>query len=412
MQRTSPPVPAGHLARTAPRPDPGLPVPAYWADRLTAAVPGAGAAPEPPGGGEAVRAAAAGYWERRGLATTAVDTVAAPGAEPLLLALFAAVGGDVVLPRPAAAWQGPLVRMLGRRTTTVQTPAVGGGAPDPFALLEAVRRARAEGADPRVLLLAAADDPSGTVTPPELLHEVCEAAEQCGLLLVSDETYADTVHRPHETVLLTPAETLPGRTVVVTDLCAAPIPASWPVAVARFPATAEGARLRAAVVDHCAGLRAVLPEPVAAATAYALSEADDVRAHLAAATRLHAALGAAAHEAVTRAGALSRPPEAGFHLYADLVPLRHALSAAGVTDAPSLESALTARLGRPVPGGHRFGDDPAALHVRIDTGPLHGTDTPQRHAALTSPTPLELPHVAAALADLETAIADLAPGAA
>ncbi|MFE2539572.1 aminotransferase class I/II-fold pyridoxal phosphate-dependent enzyme [Actinacidiphila glaucinigra] len=411
MQRTSPPAPAGRLARGAGRPDPGLPVPRYWAERLSAGMPG-GAAPEPPGGGEAVRTAAAGYWERRGLATTAAGTVAAPGAEPLLLALLAAVDGDVVLARPAAAWQAPLVRTLGRRMTTVQTPAVGGGAPDPFALLEAVRRARAEGADPRVLLLAAADDPSGTVTPPELLHEVCEAAEQCGLLLVSDETYADTVHRPHETVLLTPAETLPGRTVVVTDLCAALVPPSWPVAIARFPSTTEGARLRAAVADHCAGLRAVLPEPVAAAAALALAEDDEVLAHLAAASRLHAALGAAAYRAVTRAGALSRPPEAGFHLYADLGPLRHVLAAAGVTDAPTLETALSTLLGRPVPGGHRFGDDPSALHVRIDTGPLHGTDDVMRRAALDARDPLELPHVAAALSGLEAAIADLATGAA
>ncbi|WP_431964350.1 aminotransferase class I/II-fold pyridoxal phosphate-dependent enzyme [Actinacidiphila sp. bgisy160] len=411
MQRTSPPAPAGRLARAGRRPDPGLPVPPYWAERLSAGLPG-GAAPEPPGGGEAVRAAAAGYWERRGLATTAADTVAAPGAETLLLALLAAVDGDVVLARPAAAWQAPLVRTLGRRVTAVQTPAVGGGAPDPFALLEAVRRARTEGADPRVLLMSAADDPSGTVTPPELLHETCEAAEQCGLLLVSDETYADTVHQPHETVLLTPAEMLPGRTIVVTDLCAALAPPSWPVAVARFPAGEEGARLRDAVADRCAGLRAVLPEPVAATAAHALAEDGAVRAHLAAATRLHAALGAAAHQVVTRAGALCRPPEAGFHLYADLGPLRHALEAAGVTDAPTLETALSARLGRPVPGGHRFGDDPSALHVRIDTGPLHGTDDAQRRAALGARDPLELPHVAAALSDLEAAIAGLGTGAA
>jgi aspartate/methionine/tyrosine aminotransferase len=411
MQRTSPPAPAGRLERGGFRPDPGLPVPPYWAGRLAAGMPG-GAAPELPGGGEALRAAAAGYWERRGLATAPADVVAAPGAEPLLLALFAAMGGDVVLARPAAAWQAPLARTSGRRTTAVQTPAAGGGAPDPFALLEAVRRARAEGADPRVLVMSAADDPSGTVTPPELLHEVCEAAEQSGLLLVSDETYGDTVHQPHETVLLTPAEMLPGRTIVLADLCASLAPPAWPVAIARFPATPEGAELRAAVVEHCALLRAVLPGPVADAAGYALAEGEEVRAHLAAATRLHAALGAAAHRAVTRAGGLCRPPEAGFHLYADLGPLRHALAAAGVTDAPTLETALEERLDRPVPGGHRFGDDPSALHVRLDTGPLHGTDDTQRRAALEAHDPLQLPHVAAALAAVEAAVAGLSAGGA
>lgn len=64
--------------------------------------------------------------------------------------------------RPAAVWHSP----PGLRTLRVRTPAEGGGAPDPFALLETVRRARADGLDPRVLVLAAADDPTGTVTPP------------------------------------------------------------------------------------------------------------------------------------------------------------------------------------------------------------------------------------------------------
>ncbi|MDX3077580.1 aminotransferase class I/II-fold pyridoxal phosphate-dependent enzyme [Streptomyces sp. NPDC088354] len=406
MQRTSPPAPASCVAPYAARPDPGLPVPAYWAERIAADLPGRSAA-DPPGGGAAVRAAAAGYWDRRGLPTDAAHTAAGPGAEPLLLALLAAIGGDVVVARPSAAWHVPLVRLLGRRPVAVPTPSVGGGAPDPFTLLEAVRRARGDGAEPRVVVLAAADDPSGTVTPPELLHEVCEAAEEAGLLLVSDETYGDAVHRPHETMLLSPAEMLPARTVVISDLGAALAPPGWPAAVVRFPATERGTSLRTDVLRHCADLRALLPGPVADAAAHALSEPSEVRAHLAAANRLHAAMAGAACDVVGRAGALSRPPEAGFHLYADFSPLRSELAAAGVTDAESLEAVLTDRLGRPAPGAHRFGDDPEALRVRIDTGPLHGTDASQRAAALASPAPLALPHVAAAVAALASALETL-----
>jgi hypothetical protein len=135
---------------------------------------------------------------------------------------------------------------------------------------------------------------------------------------------------------------------------------------------------------------------------YVLTEPEDVRRHLAAATRLHAVVTADAHRAVTASGALCRPPEAGFHLYPDLGSLRTEI------DAPALERHLSARLGRPVLGGHRFGDDPALPRVRVDTGPLHGTDDDQRRAALEAAEPLELPHVAAALQDLEAAFAELA----
>ncbi|MEU3725711.1 hypothetical protein AB0E73_23745, partial [Streptomyces sp. NPDC031705] len=50
-----------------PAPEPGLPVVRELASVLAAAADRA--APEPPGGGEAVREAACRYWARRGLPT-------------------------------------------------------------------------------------------------------------------------------------------------------------------------------------------------------------------------------------------------------------------------------------------------------------------------------------------------------
>ncbi|NEB76566.1 pyridoxal phosphate-dependent aminotransferase, partial [Streptomyces sp. SID14478] len=99
--------------------------------------------------------------------------------------------------------------------------------------------------------------------------------------------------------------------------------------------------------------------------------------------------------------------QAGRHLYVDLGPLRPALAARGVTDAQDLEDFLTARLAMPAPGGHRFGDDPAALRVRLSTGPLLGSTPAEREASLTSPEPLELPHVARLLTMVGSALDDL-----
>jgi aspartate/methionine/tyrosine aminotransferase len=379
------------------RPDPGLPLPAYWQERMTAAAPGT----EVPGGGPRLLDAACGYWARRGLPCGAGHVLAAPGAEALLLALLAAVDGDPVLARPAPAWQAPVVRLLGRRGHTAPTPPEGGGVPDPFALLETVRRARAAGADPRLLVLSAADDPSGTVTAPELLHETCEAAAEAGLLIVSDETYSDTLHH-HDTVLLSPAEMLPDHTVVLTDLGATLVPAAVPAALARFPGTAHGAAWRERALDVLGALRAGLPAPVAAATAHVLTEPAEVTERTAAANRLHARTAAAAFRAITGAGATCRPPRAGFQLYPTL-------PAPGL-DAAALEERLTAALrttagrGLPVLGGHRFGDDPDEPRVRISTGALHGATEAERRATLAAPDPLAVPHVAAALAALTAAV--------
>ncbi|MET8677400.1 aminotransferase class I/II-fold pyridoxal phosphate-dependent enzyme [Streptomyces sp. NPDC004647] len=383
---------------------PGLPVLPELAERLGAA---AGAEPEPAGGGTAVLEAACGYWSRRGLPTDSFHVAAAPGAQPLLLALLAATGGDVLLTRPCAPWYTPQARLLGRAAYHAPVPAECGGVPDPFALLETVRRVREEGGDPRVLLLSVADDPCGTVPPPELMHEACEAAIGEGLLIVSDETYRDTLHDPVSSVLLSPAEMLPQHVVVIADLGAGLVPPGWPAGIARFPGTWHGGELHAATLDALAGLRSVLAGPVAAVVAHALTEPGPVAARVAAAARLHGRLAAAIHRTVTGAGALCRPPQAGSQLYADLDPLFPALAARGITDSVELEDHLSRRLGEPVPGGHRFGDGPDSLRVRLSTGLLLGPSDEQRLRTLTAPDPLELPHVEEALRLFGSAFAEL-----
>ncbi|MFB8755528.1 aminotransferase class I/II-fold pyridoxal phosphate-dependent enzyme [Streptomyces nigra] len=388
-----------------PLPDDGLPVLPELAGVLAAAA--GRTASEPVGGGAALLEAACGYWDRRGLPTTPERAVAAPGAPALLLALTAALGGDVLVPRPCAAWWAPYARLLGRPVFHVPTPAESGGVPDPYALLETVRRVRAEGGDPRLLVLSPADDPAATVAPPEVLHETLEAAAAEGLHLVSDETWRDTVHAPHETVLLSPAEMLPEQVTVVTDLAGAHLPTGWPAAVARFPAGAAGDGLHARVLDVLTALGARVAAPVALAAGYALAEPEPVTARITATVRLHARLAAAAYAAAVDAGALARPPQAGRHLYVDLGPLRAGLFGHDVGDAQDLEDFLAGRLGMPAPGGHRFGDDLGELRVRLSTGALlDGTDE-ERAECLTSPAPLELPHVRRALTHLKSVFDEL-----
>ncbi|MFF6773264.1 aminotransferase class I/II-fold pyridoxal phosphate-dependent enzyme [Streptomyces sp. NPDC012637] len=409
MRQTAPES-RGPVRYGPPAPEPGLPVLPGLAALLAAAVDRT--EPEPPGGGPVLREAAAGYWWRRGLRTHAEDVVAAPGAQPLLLALIAAHGGDVLLPRPCPAWWTPQARLIGRPAYHVPTPAECGGVPDPYALLETVRRVRAEGGSPRLLLLSVADDPTATVAPPELVREACEAAVAEGLHIISDETWRDTLHRPQDTVLLSPAEMCPDDVTVLTDLAGALAPAAWPCAVARFPPSAPSradryADHRARTLDILTALGALVPGPLAPAAAHALDEPEDVTVRARRTADLHGRVAAAVHHAVLAAGALARPPQAGRHVYADLGPLRAGLAARGVTDSLELENHLSARLGTPVPGGHRFGDELGALRARFDTAAFLGSTEEERTEALASPRPGELPHVARALSSFGEALDEL-----
>jgi aspartate aminotransferase len=378
--------------------DSGLPVPPELSDRLAAS---RDAAPQPPGGDLTVRTAACGYWQRRGAPVTPDHVLVVPGPAPLLPALLAAVGGDLVLPRPAAPWYAPPAWLAGRRTHFVPTPAECGGVPDPVALLETVRRARGEGARPSIVVLAVADDPTGTVAPPEVVHEVCEAAAGADLLVVSDETFHDVPHDPL-TVVLGPAEIAPEHTVVLADLAGGLLPSGWPVAIARFPREGPAAAARCAVREVLAAQRALPAGPLAEAAALALAEPPALRRRTEAANRLHATVATAVHADLLRLGALCLPPRAGFHLYPDFSALRPRLAAQGVRD----QDALAERLPGAV-AGHRLGDDPGALRVRIAVSALYGRTPKERESTLRASDPLRVPHVAEALAGLGRAFTEL-----
>ncbi|MFE3649774.1 aminotransferase class I/II-fold pyridoxal phosphate-dependent enzyme [Streptomyces sp. NPDC059152] len=398
MQRTAP----DPQREPDPAPPAGLPVLPELAAHLSAAA--GRTALEPPGGSEPLRTAACGYWERRGLFTPADRVLAAPGAAVLLLALYAAADGAVLLPRPCAEWYAPPARLLGRSVHLMPVPAESGGLPDPFALLETVRRARMHGETPRVLVLSVADDPTGTCPPPEQLHEVCEAAAEEGLWVISDESRRDLLHDPHDTVVLSPAEMLPGEVVVLTDLRAALLPVSWTVALARFPGTRRGAVLRDAVLQTLARLDTPLPGPLVCAVTHALGEPDPVRERTAAVARVYGALAGALYRTLTGAGALCRPPHAGSHVYADLEPLRRPLGAQGIAGSAALERELAQWAAR---GGHRFEDDPDALRVRLGAAALLGADMELRQRVLDAADPLVLPHVRMGLRNLERTLVEL-----
>ncbi|MEV0368790.1 aminotransferase class I/II-fold pyridoxal phosphate-dependent enzyme [Streptomyces sp. NPDC050636] len=398
MQRTAPD-PRREPGSDAPV---GLPVLPDLAAHLSAAA--GRAEPEPTGGSPELRAAACGYWERRGLVTAPEQVVAAPGAATLLLALYAAADGAVVLPRPCSGWYACPARLLGRPVHFAPVPAESGGMPDPFALLETVRRARLHGDTPRVLVLSVADDPTGTCPAPEQLHEACEAAAQEGLWVISDESRRDLLHDPHDTVLLSPAEMLPDEVVVLTDLRATLVPASWPAAVARFPDTDRGAELRTAALDALSALCTPLPGPLACAVTQALGEPDSVRARTATLARVYGSLTAALYRTLTKAGAVCRPPHSGSHVYADFEPLGRPLAARGITESVALERELAPWAAR---GGHHFGDEPGALRVRLGAEGLLGADVELRGRALDTPDSLQLPHIQDALTALSRTLAAL-----
>ena len=291
-----------------PAPEDGLPVLPELAGVLAAAA--ARARPEPTGGGPSC------WRPRAATGSGAACTRAGPrGRRPRAPAAAARADRRARRRRPGAA---ALRRLVGAVRTPVGQTRLPRGDPGrvrrrPGSVRPPGDRAPGarRGRGPRLLVLSVADDPTATVAPPEVLHEACEAAAGEGLHLVSDETWRDTLHAPHDTVLLSPAEMLPDRVTVVTDLAGRLAAAG--LARRRRPLPRDGTRRRASRARARRAHRARRPRRrpgrgrrrLRAGRARAGHRAD------AAAVRLHARVAAAAHARGRRGGRPGPAPAGG-----------------------------------------------------------------------------------------------------
>ncbi|TDD56440.1 pyridoxal phosphate-dependent aminotransferase [Nonomuraea terrae] len=373
----------------------GLPVHPALRDKLAAASERNGYGPV--AGTSGLRAAAAGYWTRRGLITDPDLVVSGPGSKSLLYGLLLAIGGDIVLPMPSWVSYAAQADLVGARPILVPAPSGEGGVPDPDLVAREVRRARAAGRTVSSLLVTLPDNPTGRLATPETVARLVDVARELDLMIISDEIYRDLVHDP-ALPYTSPADLAPERTIVTTGLSKSLALGGWRIGVARLP---EGAHdLRAQLLAVASEIWSAPAAPVQEAAAYAFGDPPELTERIASSRRLHGLVARAVHERFTAAGARVDAPQGGFYLYPDLSHLRLGGSA-------ELTKILLEEHGIGVLPGHAFGDDPAAARVRVAVSLLYGDTAEERMAALASPDPLRLPWIAENLDFLTTGLREL-----
>jgi len=353
----------------------------------------------PVAGRPEARAAVAGYFSRRGLPTGPDQVVVGPGSKPLLLAVVAALGGPVVLPRPSWLTYAAQAQVLGLGVEWVDAPDGFGGVADP-ALLDAhlAGLSARPGAGPRPtsVLLTSPDNPTGTTAPDDLVRAVVEVAARHRLTVVSDEIYADVVHSSAAR-WRSPASVDEPRTVVLTGLSKSLSLGGWRVGAARFPDTVEGAGLRDRVVSFASQSWSNLAAPMQEVAVTAFSEPPELVAYRERCTRLHGAVARAVHQVLVDRGVPCPVPTGGFYVYPDLRPCADRLAAHGVHGSADLETFLLEHHGVATLGAHRFGARPGSLQLRLATSMLYGETRADQEATLAADDPGEVPHVAATL---------------
>ncbi|MFE7565527.1 pyridoxal phosphate-dependent aminotransferase [Streptomyces sp. NPDC057539] len=382
-------------------------LPAHPALRARLAAAAAENAYGPVAGSPALRTAAAGYWERRGLGVDPELVVAGPGSKALLFALLLAIGGDVVVPVPSWVSYTAQARLVGARPVPVPILPGQGGVPDPERLREAVTLARAAGLNPRSVVVTLPDNPTGTVAAPGTVRGLADAARELDLVVVSDEIYRDLVYDTSQPAV-SPAVHAPERTVVTTGLTKNLALGGWRTGVARLPDSDIGRALHTRLVAVASQIWSSSTAPVQAAAAYAFGEPPEITEHITASRRLHEKVVRAVADRFTAAGAVLAPVRATCYLYPDFEPLRARLAEThGVRGGDALAQLLSERHGVGVLPASAFGESGRALRIRVATSRLYGDSDERRTASLTAEDPLGLPWIREAVGRIGEVLTDL-----
>lgn len=355
----------------------------------------------PVAGSEAARTAAAGYWERRGLPTSPDQIMFAPGSKALLYAALSVIEGDLILPVPSWVTYAAQASLTGKRVVGVPIAEGHGGVPDVERLGSTIARARAEGADPRILLLTLPDNPTGTLAPSPIVERLCEIAERENLVILSDEIYRDLVH--DEGDFVSPAHYSPERTLVTSGLSKNLALGGWRIGHLRTPNGPAGRAWYAALLGVASEIWSSMSSPMDPVAAFALDEPAAVSARVAASRRLHATVARAVGERFQSAGATLRKPQAGFYLYPDFDAFRDQFRRLGLYTSADVSTYLLDQHGLAMLPGVSFGEPPEALRFRAATSLLYGTGD-ERLEALNSPNPLRLPWVEQSMTQLDAVL--------
>jgi aspartate aminotransferase len=365
----------------------------------------------PVAGLAALRESAAGYWQRRGLPTGPAQVVCGPGSKPLLYGLLLALGMDVAVAKPSWVSYAAQAAMTGGQAHFVPTRADEGGVPDPVLLDRAVIAARDAGRRIGSVIVTLPDNPTGTLASPATVKALCEVAAAHDLVIISDEIYRDLLHAPAPP-FTSPASVAPDRTIVTTALSKGLALGGWRIGVARLPDGAQAAPSLAGLRDRLLSIGSEIwsapSGPIQQAAAYAFAEPPELVDRVARSRRLHATVARAVAARFSAAGVAGPVPRAAFYVYPDFGPWRDRLrDRHGVTTGAGLATLLLDRYGAGVLPGSAFGEDPAALRLRLATGLLYGGSDAQRETTLTSADPLALPWLESALTRVEEILADL-----
>lgn len=333
----------------------------------------------------ALRQAIAAYLTRtRGVSYSAEQIVVAPGSKPLLYALLQVLDGDVLVPTPSWVSYAPMARLANRRVIGVPTAPDDKHCLTPHALSQAMAQARANGADPRILLVNSPSNPTGGMFDRPDVEALARWAREAGVTLLSDEIYAELAHGWREHV--SPARFYPEGCIVTGGLSKAFSAGGWRLGYAALPATSAGEEAMSALRSLASEIWSAAATPIQEAALAAFIPDASVADYVQRSARVHGYVTGQLYGALTRLGIPCPRPAGAFYLYPDFSPWKSALQQRGIETSEQLAHHLLEEWGIATLPGSVFTEAPHTLRLRLATSLLCEPDSavsPQeREAAL------------------------------
>lgn len=328
------------------RGDPDFHTPAHIAEAAKAAIDGNAHHYTGPTGLPELRSAIADHLRADyALDYSADEIVVTAGVqESIMLTMLALCrpGDEVLITSPRFTTYDTAVHLCGGTPIPVPTYQK-----DDFALDVAEVEARITDKT-RMFVLVSPNNPTGAVTPPDVIRQIAVLAEKHDILMVSDEIYANLIYPPHEHLSFGSLPGMKGRTITLNGFSKTYAMTGWRVGYMAAPAdfveklieTRHTLSINTCTVSQHAALAALTgPQDDLAAMNAAYAER---RAYL--------------MTALTEAGFSYGAPGGAFYIYTNI-------SSTGMKAAAFCETLLR-ETGVMVFPGDMFGE-PDSEHIRI-----------------------------------------------
>ncbi len=332
-----------------------------------------------------LRQAIAEYLVRkRGLTFSSDQIIVAPGSKPLLYALMQILEGDLLLPVPSWVSYAPQARLAGRRVIGVETDSVDCHRLTPHALSQAMLQAHREGANPRILIINAPSNPTGSMFERTDVEALALWAREEGITLISDEIYAELAHGWREHV--SPASFYPEGCIVTGGLSKAFSAGGWRLGYAALPPTPAGTMAMVALRSLASEIWSSTATPVQEAALVAYSPNVSIEQYVHQSALVHGYLADRLYKTLADLDVPCPRPAGGFYLYPDFSPLRSSLATMGIKTGSELVHYLLEEWDIATLPGSAFGEPPESLRLRLSTSllclPEHATSPFERETAL------------------------------